>query len=74
MNTRTLCLEKEGHTYLFRYAKGLEDEVVEEMMCLADDDEMDFDWMDAAALSFQVTHYAAEDCFGAMEPDELATE
>ena len=40
MNTRTLCLEKEGHTYLFRYAQGLEDEVVEEMMCLADDHEM----------------------------------
>ena len=35
MNTRTLHLEKEGHTYLFRYVKGQEDEVVEEMMHLA---------------------------------------
>ncbi|HDY65593.1 MAG TPA: hypothetical protein ENH84_05105 [Phycisphaerae bacterium] len=73
MNTRTLHLEKEGHTYLFRYAKGQEDEVVEEMMHLADGGETDFDWMDAAVLSFQVTHYAAEDFFGAMKPDELAT-
>ncbi len=43
------------------------------MMHLADGGETDFDWMDAAVLSFQVTHYAAEDFFGAMKPDELAT-
>ena len=73
MSTRTLQLEKEGHTYLFRYTKGQEDEVVEEMMHLADGRATDFDWMDAAVLSFQVTQYAAEDFLGTMKSDELAT-
>ena len=72
MNTRMLHLEKAGHTYLVKYAPGLEDEVVEELMRLADDRESDFDWMDAAALSFQVTQFAAEDCCDEAQPDELA--
>ncbi len=69
MNTRTLHLEKGGHTYLMKYAPGLEDEVVEELMYLADDCESDFDWLDAAALSFQVTQFAAEDCLDPAEMD-----
>ncbi len=72
MNTRTLHLEKAGHTYLIKYAPGLEDEVVEELMHLADNPESDFDWMDAAALSFQVTQFAAEDCFERVKSDKLA--
>ena len=74
MDTRTLCLDKNGHTYLFRYTKGLEDAMVEELMHLADDSTLNFDWMDAAALSFQVTQYSAQDIYGEMEPDELATD
>lgn len=61
MNTRTLHLEKDGHIYMLKYAPGLEDEVVEELMRLADDLESNFDWLDAAALGFQVTEFAAED-------------
>lgn len=72
MNTRTLHLEKAGHTYLVKYAPGLEDEVVEELMYLADDLESDFDWMDAAALSFQVAQFAAEDCCEQVQSDRLA--
>ncbi len=74
MTIRTLGLEKGGQTYLLRYQVGLEDEVVEEVMRMADDHSLDFDWMDAATMSFQVTHLAAEDCLGEIEQDKLATD
>ena len=72
MDTQTLTLEKDGHAYMFRYTPGCEDALVEELMYLADDHELNFDWMDAAALSFQVTQLAARDTLGEWEPDELA--
>lgn len=71
MDTLTLRLEKDEHVYLFRYTPGSEDALVEEFMYLADDHELNFDWMDAAAMSFQVTQLAAEEAMGQMEPDEL---
>ena len=74
MTIRTVCLEKAGHRYLFRYAAGLEDDVVEEMMHQADNRDNDFDWMDAATLSFQVTEAAAEDCLGVIKNDSLTLE
>lgn len=72
MDLQTLTLEKDGHTYLFRYTPGAEDALVEELMYLADDRELNFDWMDAAALSFQVTQLAARNVLGERETDELA--
>jgi len=47
---------------VFAYAPGGEGQVVDEIMRLAANDETDFDWMDAAALGFQVAQYAAIDC------------
>ena len=43
-------------------------------MMLADDRNSNFDWMDAASLSLQVTEYAAEDLLERLKPDELAAE
>lgn len=74
MTPRTVSLSKNGHTYMFRYPTGQEDLVVEEIMYLADDRSADFDWMDAATLSFQVTEMAACDCLGLSQADELAAE
>jgi len=62
MTTRTISLVKGGHKYIFRYSSGCEDEVVDEIMRLAEDPRSDLDWLDAATLSFQITQYAAEDC------------
>jgi len=62
MTTRTLTLAKEGRKYLFRYAAGCEDQVVDEVMRLAQDSDCALDWMDAAMLSFQVTQCAADEC------------
>jgi hypothetical protein len=74
MSMRTICLEKQGHTFLFRYELGFEDQLVEQLMLLADDRESLFDWNDAATLSFQATSLAAEEYRQSMFPGELAAE
>ena len=71
MDTRTVELEKNGHLFVVQYGVGLEDDVVEHLMLMADDRESEFDWMDAAALSFEVTQSAASDCIDTMTIDEL---
>lgn len=69
MDTRSVELEKNGHLFVMRYAVGLEDEVVEHLMMLADDRESEFNWMDAAAMSFRITQSAAADCIDTMTAD-----
>lgn len=59
MEKRTLCLEKAGHVYVFCYEPGCEDQMVDELIRLADLGRTDLDWLDAATLSFQVAHQAA---------------
>jgi hypothetical protein len=68
MASRTLDFNKNGQTYVFRYAPGDEDAVVEKLMSLAEDAQSPLDWLDAATLSFQVTQRAAVDCYGSMGP------
>ena len=67
MDVRTLSLTRDGHTYVFRYTPGCEDEVVDEIMLLADRPDAHIDWLDAATLSFQITQYAAADCQAALK-------
>ncbi|MCY2930608.1 MAG: hypothetical protein NTV86_14135 [Planctomycetota bacterium] len=50
----TLQFATNGTTYLFRYADGCEDQVVAQLMRLADDEAHELDWLDAATLGFQV--------------------
>ncbi len=59
MNIRTLSLAKGGHRYVFRYTAGSEEAVMDRIMRLAEDVGYDFDWLDAATLSFQVALLAA---------------
>jgi len=68
MQVRNLTFAKSGHTFVFRYAPGYEDEVVDEIMQLAEDEDCSLDWLDAATLSFQIAQHAA----GA-SPDALTT-
>jgi len=56
---RTLNLTKGDHTYVFRYAPGCEDLILDEIAALAEDDGCDLDWLDAATLGFQVARSAA---------------
>ena len=63
MDTRTLTVAKEGVTFAFRYVPGREDEVVDEIIRLAEDPRTGLGWMDAARLGFQITQHALAECF-----------
>jgi len=49
-----LSLVKGGHRYVFRYPAGGEAEVIGAFASLASDPESNFDWFDAAVLSYQM--------------------
>ncbi len=51
---RQLSLVKGGHRYLFRYCPGNEADVIGAFASLACDAETEFDWFDAAVLSYQM--------------------
>ncbi len=70
--TRTISLAKSGHKYVIRYGPGCENEVVDEIMKMADDQSNDLNWLDATSLSFQVTHKVAEGCFESLSPEETS--
>ncbi len=52
---RQLSLIKEKHRYVFRYRAGCEEELVDALAGMANDPACDFDWFDAAVLSFKLT-------------------
>ncbi|MBI5764612.1 MAG: hypothetical protein HZA51_13935 [Planctomycetes bacterium] len=51
---RQLSLVKGGQRYLFRYQPGNEADVIGAFASLAADAKTDFDWFDAAVLSYQM--------------------
>lgn len=51
---RQLSLVKGEHRYLFRYQPGNEADVIGAFASLASDGSTEFDWFDAAVLSYQM--------------------
>ena len=51
---RQLSLVKGSHRYLFRYCPGHEADVIGAFASLASDAASEFDWFDAAVLSYQM--------------------
>ncbi len=51
---RQLSLVKGQHRYLFRYHPGNEADVIAAFASLAGDNQCEFDWFDAAVLSYQM--------------------
>ena len=68
MNTRLLTFAKEGHKYIFRYSNGCENQIIDELIQLAEDEDTVLDWLDAATLSYHVTQYAASECRDTLDP------
>ena len=68
MAARTMTMVKGPHKYVFRYSEGSENDIVEEIVRLADDPDVNLDWLDAATLSFQVAQNAAVDCDRVLSP------
>ena len=59
MTTTTLILDKGLRQYVFRYTSGCETAVLDRIWRLAEDRDVDLDWLDAAVLSFHVVSQAA---------------
>jgi hypothetical protein len=52
---RQLILNKGAQKYIFRYDAGCEDQLLDALIEEAKDQKTDFDWFDAAVLSFKLT-------------------
>ena len=52
---RQLVLNKGIQKFIFRYDSGCEDQLLEVLIEQAKDRRTDFDWFDAAVLSFKLT-------------------
>ena len=54
MAQRCLSMVKGPHRFVFRYAEGHESELLASLVALANDPASEFDWFDAAVLSYQM--------------------
>jgi hypothetical protein len=52
---RQLILNKGKEKFIFRYDAGCEDELLDALIEQAKDSRTEFDWFDAAVLSFKLT-------------------
>ena len=52
---RQLVLNKGIEKFIFRYDNGCEDELLDALIARAQDKRTNFDWFDAAVLSFKLT-------------------
>jgi len=52
---RQLVLKKGTEKFIFRYESGCEDKLLDALIEQAKDQRTDFDWFDAAVLSFRLT-------------------
>jgi len=59
MTAKTIRFAKDGHHYVFRYGPDMQDEMIDQIMTLAENRDYNLDWLDAATLSFQIAQYTA---------------
>ena len=52
---KQLVLKKGKQRFIFRYTRGSEDKLLDALIEQAKDHRTDFDWFDAAVLSFKLT-------------------
>ena len=52
---RQLVLSKGSEKFIFRYDSGCEDKLLDALVEHAKDNKTNFDWFDAAVLSFKLT-------------------
>jgi hypothetical protein len=53
--TRQLVLNKGSEKYIFRYEDGCQSELLDSLVAAASNSQTDFEWFDAAVLSFKLT-------------------
>jgi hypothetical protein len=67
MEMRQISLVKGAQRYVFRYSPGNEPQIIDTFVDLADDNGSDFDWFDAAVLSYQMGKQMTNQINGAVE-------
>jgi hypothetical protein len=58
---RCLTIVKGQHRYVFRYVEGRESDVLASFVAQASDPNSEFDWFDAAVLSYQMGQQLARE-------------
>ncbi|MCF7957820.1 MAG: hypothetical protein K9M57_05155 [Phycisphaerae bacterium] len=58
---KELSLNKDNELFVFRYNKGSEENVLDAFIDMANTHENNFDWFDAAVLSFQLSKNLVEE-------------
>ena len=59
-DTKELSLLKGTEKFIFRYEPGYEETVLDAFVGMANDRDRNFDWFDAAVLSFQLSKQLVE--------------
>jgi len=67
MELQQISLVKGSHRYVFRYTPGDEPQIIDSFINLADDMDNEFDWFDAAVLSYQMGKQMTRQLDQAME-------
>ena len=67
---KELSLVKDAERFMFRYESGNEEDVLEAFVAMANDRQNNFDWFNAAVLSFQLSKHLVEEADALLEPKE----
>jgi hypothetical protein len=70
---RQLVLNKGAERYIFRYEQGGEDELLDALIEQVKDRRTDFDWFDAAVLSFKLSQTLIGRAEGLLKDDSDIT-
>lgn len=70
---RQLVLNKGTERYIFRYEQGGEDELLDALIDQVKDHRTDFDWFDAAVLSFKLSQALIGRAEGLLQDDSDVT-
>jgi hypothetical protein len=67
---KELSLVKGAERFMFRYASGSEEDVLDAFVATANDRQNNFDWFDAAVLSFQLSKHLVEEADALLAPKD----
>jgi len=68
--TKELSLVKGAERFMFRYESGSEEDVLDAFVSTANNRQNNFDWFDAAVLSFQLSKHLVEEADALLAPKD----
>lgn len=74
LKQRELSLVKGEERFVFRYEPGNEEDVLDAFVVMANERGSNFDWFDAAVLSFQLSKHLVEEADELLCPPESMME